>query len=105
MASNSVLVEAESFANFGGWVHDSQFDLEMGSPYLMAHGNRRPVQGATTAVCIPTVGRYIHGFAQRIGFQVTSRVDFPSTSMVRLSIRSLVLTIRTGLGSMEDRLN
>ncbi|WKT54463.1 hypothetical protein QSH57_005068 [Fusarium oxysporum f. sp. vasinfectum] len=57
-SSNSVLVETESFANFGGWVLDSQFDLEMGSPYLMAHGNGRPVQDATTAACIPNAGKY-----------------------------------------------
>jgi hypothetical protein len=55
---NSVLVEAKSFANFGGWVVDSQFDLEMGSPYLIAHGNGHAVQDATTTVCIPTAGNY-----------------------------------------------
>ncbi|TGJ85642.1 hypothetical protein E0Z10_g3082 [Xylaria hypoxylon] len=61
MASSSsrpILVEAESFTNFGGWVLDSQFDLEMGSPYLMAHGNGCPVADATTMVDIPTTDCY-----------------------------------------------
>ena len=31
-------IEAESFANPGGWVLETQFIDVMGSPYLMAHG-------------------------------------------------------------------
>ena len=34
----SVLVEAESFDEKGGWVVDQQFIPSMGSPYLLAHG-------------------------------------------------------------------
>ena len=33
-----VLVEAEQFADLGGWVVDQQFMDQMGSPYLLAHG-------------------------------------------------------------------
>ena len=33
-----VLVEAEEFAQRGGWVVDQQAASVMGSPYLMAHG-------------------------------------------------------------------
>lgn len=33
-----VLVEAESFAETGGWKIDQQFMDVMGSPYLIAHG-------------------------------------------------------------------
>lgn len=47
---SEILVEAESFDDFGGWVMDSQFDLEMGSPYLLAHGNGAPVADATTLI-------------------------------------------------------
>ncbi|RSL59391.1 hypothetical protein CEP54_007287 [Fusarium duplospermum] len=53
-----ILVEAESFTHFGGWVLDSQFDLEMGSPYLMAPGQGRPVEDATTEIHIATAGDY-----------------------------------------------
>ncbi|KAI5456810.1 FAD dependent oxidoreductase-domain-containing protein [Mariannaea sp. PMI_226] len=45
-----ILVEAEAFDDYGGWVMDSQFDLEMGSPYLLAHGNGVPVADATTVI-------------------------------------------------------
>ena len=51
-------MEAEAFDDFGGWVLDSQFDLEMGSPYLLAHGNGRPVADATTVISITDAGQY-----------------------------------------------
>jgi hypothetical protein len=38
-----VLLEAEQFANLGGWVVDQQFMDQMGSPYLLAHGLGEPV--------------------------------------------------------------
>ncbi len=57
-AATRVLVEAEAFADHGGWVMDSQFETEMGSPYLLAHGLGRPVADATTAVDVPAPGRY-----------------------------------------------
>ncbi|PLB42366.1 FAD dependent oxidoreductase [Aspergillus candidus] len=53
-----ILVEAESFDDFGGWVMDSQFENEMGSPYLLAHGNGTPVADANTVVSIPNTARY-----------------------------------------------
>ncbi|EXJ74767.1 uncharacterized protein A1O5_01462 [Cladophialophora psammophila CBS 110553] len=55
---SGILVEAEEFDDFGGWVLDSQFDLEMGSPYLLAHGNGRPVTDATTVISIPEAAKY-----------------------------------------------
>ena len=54
----TVLVEAERFAEFGGWVHDSQFMDQMGSPFLLAHGLGVPVQDATTTVEFPAAGTY-----------------------------------------------
>ncbi|KAL7905113.1 FAD dependent oxidoreductase domain-containing protein [Trichoderma velutinum] len=56
--NHEFLVEAESFDEFGGWVLDSQFELEMGSPYLLAHGNGTPVADATTTVKVPESGNY-----------------------------------------------
>jgi len=53
-----VLVEAESFANRGGWMLDQQFIDQMGSPYLLAHGLGRPVADAATVVKFPAPGRY-----------------------------------------------
>ena len=53
-----VLVEAESFAQRGGWVVDPQFMDQMGSPYLLAHGLGRAVADATTEVEFPDTGTY-----------------------------------------------
>ena len=53
-----VLVEAEGFANRGGWVVDPQFMDMMGSPFLLAHGLGRPVADATTEVAFSAAGTY-----------------------------------------------
>ena len=55
--STVMLVEAESFANRGGWKLDTQFIHEMGSPYLLAHGLGRPVADATTTFEVTEAGR------------------------------------------------
>ncbi len=53
-----VLVEAESFADRGGWKLDTQFIQQMGSPYLLAHGLGTPVGDATTTVNFKEAGTY-----------------------------------------------
>ena len=55
---SSVLVEAESFENLGGWVVDQQFMDQMGSPFLLAHGMGVPVADAVTTVTLPRRGQY-----------------------------------------------
>ena len=57
-ASDSLFVEAEAFADRGGWSVDSQFILNMGSAYLMAHGLGTPVADASTEVNFPSAGTY-----------------------------------------------
>ena len=52
----SLLVEAESFTEKGGWVVDQQFMDLMGSPYLLAHGLGSPVENASTNVQLPENG-------------------------------------------------
>ncbi|MEZ0265626.1 MAG: FAD-dependent oxidoreductase [Phycisphaerae bacterium] len=56
--AQQVLVEAESFAEPGGWSVDTQFTHIMGSPYLLAHGLGEPVKDATTTVKFPSAGQY-----------------------------------------------
>ena len=61
MAANrtsEILVEAEAFDDFGGWTMDSQFELEMGSPYLLAHGGGNPVADAATVIRIAEPSQY-----------------------------------------------
>jgi hypothetical protein len=55
---SAILVEAEDFENYGGWVLDSQFETQMGSPYLLAHGLGRPVADAATVTAVAIPGEY-----------------------------------------------
>jgi hypothetical protein len=57
-ARAEILVEAESFEDYGGWILDSQFEDQMGSPYLLAHGLGQPVENARTTIDIHEAGEY-----------------------------------------------
>lgn len=57
-SASGILIEAEDFDNYGGWVLDSQFETQMGSPYLLAHGLGRPVADATTVIAVASAGEY-----------------------------------------------
>ncbi|MDR0725147.1 MAG: FAD-dependent oxidoreductase, partial [Prevotellaceae bacterium] len=48
--SKTMLIEAESFDDRGGWVVDNQSMVQMGSPYLMAHGLGVPVRDASHVI-------------------------------------------------------
>ena len=43
---HGVFIEAEGMDTHGGWVLDNQSMMQMGSPYLMAHGMGVPVEAA-----------------------------------------------------------
>ena len=58
VSAQELLVEAESFADSGGWKLDTQFIDEMGSPYMLAHGLGRNVDDATTTIEFPETGTY-----------------------------------------------
>jgi len=53
-----VLLEAEQFADPGGWDLDQQSMDQMGSPYLLAHGLGVPVKDALTTAKFPSAGQY-----------------------------------------------
>jgi hypothetical protein len=57
-SATDILIEAESFADRGGWVVDNQSMRQMGSPYLMAHGLGTPVADAVTDFLVPKSGDY-----------------------------------------------
>ncbi|NQU51413.1 MAG: FAD-dependent oxidoreductase [Bacteroidetes bacterium] len=78
--AQSVLVEAESFQNKGGWLVDQQFIPSMGSPYLLAHGMGEPVENASTMVEFPESGRY--HFWVRTKDWVPDRKETPGTFKV-----------------------
>lgn len=54
-----IFLEAESFAELGGWVIDPGSMLQMGSAYLMAHGAGVPVKDAVTEFPVETGGNYL----------------------------------------------
>ena len=51
-------LEAEDFADYGGWRLDTQFVHLIGSAYLIAADVGRPVADATTAIDVPRAGRW-----------------------------------------------
>ena len=53
-----IMIEAESFAEKGGWVLDNQSAVTMGSPYLLAHGMGIPVADAKTTFEVGKAGDY-----------------------------------------------
>ena len=57
-SGRSVFLEAEGFDDCGGWTNDNQSMMQMGSPYLIAHGLGRSVQDATTGFKAPMDGTY-----------------------------------------------
>lgn len=57
MKSSVVFLEAEQFADLGGWDIDQQSMDVMGSPYLLAHGLGVPVKDAVTT-CAFDSGSY-----------------------------------------------
>lgn len=56
--SDSLLLEAEWFDCPGGWVLDEQFNEQVGSAYLLAHGAGRPVADASTSVQLKSSTQY-----------------------------------------------
>ena len=54
----NVFLEAEQFADLGGWDLDQQSMEQMGSPYLLAHGLGVPVKDAVTTANFPAPGTY-----------------------------------------------
>ena len=53
-----ILIPTASFDDCGGWFVDSEFILQMGAPYLLAHGLGLPVSDAVTRFSVPKEGTY-----------------------------------------------
>ena len=51
-------LEAEHFADYGGWKIDTQYVGHMGSAYLIAPGVTGAVAAASTALDVPSAGRW-----------------------------------------------
>ena len=64
---SAVLLEAEAFADRGGWVVDTQAMDVMGSPFVLAHGLGVPVSDAVTTVNVPRPRPIASGSAPATG--------------------------------------
>lgn len=110
IAAQEALVEAESFDDPGGWVVDPQFEQQMGSPYLLAHGMGEPVKNASTTVKFESDGEY-HIWVRTKNW-VPGEWEAPGRFQLKVngSLIDRVLGLRTGWGweyvdtiSVEDK--
>ena len=53
-----ILVEAETFADLGGWTVETQSIEAMGAVYLLAHGIGKPVDDARSELIIPETAKW-----------------------------------------------
>ena len=58
ISSQTLFLEAENFSDKGGWMVDHQSYDQIGSFYLLAHGNGVPVKNASTNFVISKSGEY-----------------------------------------------
>ena len=58
MNKDYIFIGAGAFDEYGGWSLDTQFILNMGSEYLLAHGLGVPVKDACANVDVPKAGTY-----------------------------------------------
>ena len=96
--AQEILIEAESFDNPGGWVIDPQFEQQMGSPYLLAHGMGKPVENAMTKVKFETVGNY-HVWVRTKNW-VPGNWDAPGRFQLKVNTQVIdkILGLRSGWG-------
>lgn len=87
---SGILIEAEDFDNYGGWLLDSQFETQMGSPYLLAQGLGRPVTDATTVIHVAESGDY------EVWVRAKDWVPSHHPGRFRLSLNGVVLETEFG---------
>ncbi len=94
-----VWVEAESFADKGGWVLDQQFMDLMGSPYLMAHGLGKPVSDAVTEIDVPESGKYTVYVRTFNWTSPWSKAEGPGKFQIKVGGK----TLKEAVGTKGDR--
>ena len=93
----AVTLECERFTDLGGWKLDSQFRLEMGSTYLIAHGMGRPVANAKTRFAVRESGEYV-AFARTMNWTAKWSKD-GAAGRFRLIVDGKALPVELGTGS------
>ncbi len=95
--ADRILIEAESFDDFGGWILDTQFIYSMGSAYLNAHGLGKPVAPAKTTVTLPAAGSW-HVWVRSKNWVPG---DWDAPGQFKLSVNGEALEYIFGAGSGE----
>jgi hypothetical protein len=99
LPGTEILIEAEAFADKGGWVVDQQFMAQMGSPFLMAHGLGKPVADAIHSVAISEGGEY-HLWARTRNWNALWN-DKVAAGCFRLLINGETCGEKLGAGSVQ----
>ena len=74
---SGIFIEAESMDSLGGWVLDQQSMVQMGSPYIMAHGMGVPVEDASTTFVVEDGGTYYLWVRTKDWTRVWGRTESP----------------------------
>ncbi len=100
VCAETVVIEAESFADLGGWVIDSQHMETMGSPYLLAHGLGQPVADAKTTFTVSEAGEYDVYVKTR---NWTAYWSEEAAGRFKLAVNGFELADTFGIGSADWR--
>jgi len=89
-------IDAEDFADYGGWTLDTQFVHLIGSGYLIANGVGVPVADATTTLNIPRSDRY------HVLVRARNWVQEYSPGTFRMCVNSQVLAHTFGAAASDE---
>ena len=93
----TICLEAEQFADRGGWAVDSQFIDQMGSSFLLAHGMGNPVSDAVTTFECPATGTY-HVWARTRNWTAPWSMYAAGTFTVKVNGNELPSVLGRGAG-------
>ena len=93
----TICLEAEQFADLGGWAVDSQFIDQMGSSFLLAHGMGNPVSDAVTTFECPAAGTY-HVWARTRNWTAPWSMHAAGTFTVKVNGKELPCALGRGAG-------
>ena len=96
-AQGTCFIEAEQFADHGGWALDSQFIDQMGSSFLLAHGMGKPVSDAVTTFDCPAAGTY-HVWARTRNWTAPWSMHAAGTFTVKVNGKELPNVLGRGAG-------
>ena len=100
MAYGSCFIEAEQFADKGGWAVDSQFIDQMGSSFLLAHGMGKPVTDATTTFDCRAAGTY-HVWARTRNWTAPWSEHAAGTFTIKVNGKELPNVLGRGTGDWQ----